>query len=84
MSNAWWTLILESYDPERRCMGADCRYVCLAPLAQRETLQELIDIIALLDEQEETSDVFRFVQGDIDKPERVLRYEQVMEELADD
>ena len=50
----------------------------------RETLQELIDIIALLDEQEETSDVFRFVQGDIDKPERVLRYEQVMEELADE
>ncbi|MCY3866061.1 MAG: hypothetical protein OXG68_11540 [Chloroflexi bacterium] len=84
MSKSWWTLILESYDPERRCMGADCRYVCLAPLAQRETPDELLDIIPLLDEQEETSDFFRFVQGHTEKPERVLRYDDVIRLLSDE
>ncbi|MCY3864254.1 MAG: hypothetical protein OXG68_02335 [Chloroflexi bacterium] len=65
MSDHWWTLVLETGKDE-------------APLAQRETLEELLDIIPLLDEQEETSDVFRFVQGHTDKPERVLSYNDVI------
>ena len=71
MSDAWWTLVLETGKDE-------------ASLAMRETLEELLDIIALLDEQEETSDAFRFVKGDRDTPERELRYDDVMEELPDD
>lgn len=72
MIKAWWTLILETGKEE-------------ASLAQRETLEELLDIIPLLDEQEPTSDVYRFVQGRTDeRPERVLRYHEVMELLSDE
>ena len=77
MSKAWWTLYLE-----HGCGRSHCYNISRTPLAQRETLEELLEIIPLLDEAEETSDVFAFVQGDSENPERDIRYEDVMLEVA--
>ena len=79
MSDAWWTLYLEN-----GCEKDGCFHVSRAPLAQRETLEELLEIIDLLDEAEETSNIFCFVQGDPDEPRCELRYDTVMELLKDE
>ena len=79
MSASWWSLYLE-----HRCGKSNCYIIGRTPFAQRETLEELLDIIALLDEAEETCDIFAFVQGDSENRERELRYDEVVAMLADE